>query len=162
MENINDDYDIPWWDNYEGDIEEERIKIIERVSKIEDPDERQEKYEGFLNAIEYNEYYAYNPHLKSESCLANLRLSLRFYEDKDIEEFFDLVLKWSRMDIANQHSAKNILAVNDNKKFTFLNSIKTFVTDEIIEKGKVKMRREYGGEWGEDDEGARMYIQFVS
>ena len=31
MENIND-YVIPWWDNYDGDIEEERL------SKIGDPE----------------------------------------------------------------------------------------------------------------------------
>ena len=150
MENIND-YNIPWWASYDGDIEEERL------SKIGDP----EKYEEHLKAIEYNEYYAYNPHLKSESCLANLRLSLRLYKDKDIKEFFDLVLKRSCMDIANQHSARNILIVNDNKRITFLNSIKTFVKEEIIEKGKVKMRREYGDEWNEEDEEARIYIQFV-
>ena len=65
------------------------------------------------------------------------------------------------MDIANQHSARNILIVNDNKKFTFLNSIKTFVKEEIIEKGKVKMRREYGNRWSEKDEEASIYIQFV-
>ena len=51
MENIND-YDIPWWEDYDGDIEEEKRKIEERVSKIMDP----EKYEERLNAIEYNDY----------------------------------------------------------------------------------------------------------
>ena len=150
MENIND-YDIPWWEDYDGDIEEERL------SKIAGP----EKYEDHLNAIEYNEYYAYNPHLKSESCLINLRLRLRPYEDKDIKEFFSHVLKCSGMVKTNQYSAKNILIVNDNKKITFLNSIKTFVKDEIIEKGKLEMQREYGNEWGDDDEKARMYIEFV-
>ena len=32
MENTNK----PWWENYDGDIEEERRKIIERVNEIED------------------------------------------------------------------------------------------------------------------------------
>ena len=150
MENIND-YNIPWWEDYDGDIEEERL------SKLVGP----EKYEEHLNAIEYNEYYAYNPHLKSESCLINLRLRLRSYEDKDIKEFFSHVLKCSGMVKTSQYSAKNILIVNDNKKFTFLNSIKTLVKDEIIEKGKSKMRREYGDEWSEEDEEARMYIELV-
>ena len=69
FENLSDieDYDKPWWVDYDGDIEEERRKITERVSEIEDPEKRQEKYEELLNAIEYNEYYAYNPHMKSES-----------------------------------------------------------------------------------------------
>ena len=31
----------PWWEDYDGDIEEERRKIIERVNEIEDPDERE-------------------------------------------------------------------------------------------------------------------------
>ena len=59
FENLSDieDYDKPWWVDYDGDIEEERRKIIERVSEIEDPEKRQEKYEELLNAIEYNEYY---------------------------------------------------------------------------------------------------------
>ena len=155
------DYDIPWWEDYDGDIEEEKTKIEERVSKIMDPKKRLEKYEELLNAIEYNEYYAYNPQLKSESCLINLRLRLRSYKDKDIKEFFSRVLKCSGMVKTSQYSAKNILIVNDNKKFTFLNSIKTFVKDEIIEKGKVKMRREYDDEWSEDDEESCMYIELV-
>ena len=46
-----------------------------------DPEKRLEKYEERLNAIEYNEYYAYNPHLKSKS---NLRLRLRSFKDKGV------------------------------------------------------------------------------
>ena len=41
---------------------------------------------------------------------------------------------------------KNILIVNANKKFTFLGM------HEVIEKGIIKMRREYEDQWGEDDE----------
>ena len=89
-----------------------------------------------------------------------MRLRLRQYEDKDINEFISHVVKCSGM-TKSQYSAKNILIVNDNKKFTFLNSIKTFVKDEIIEKGKAKMRREYGDEWSEEDEETRMYIELV-
>ena len=47
---------------------------------------------------------------------------------------------------------KNILIVNANKKFTFLNTEKRPCLIEIIEKGIIKMRREYGYKWGEDDE----------
>ena len=61
MENTSDYY-IPWWENYDGDIEEERRKIIERVNEIEDLEKRQEKYDELLMVLEYDEYYAYNPH----------------------------------------------------------------------------------------------------
>ena len=33
-----------------------------------------------------------------------------------------------------------------------MNSIKTLDNDKIIEKGLIKMRREYGDEWREGDE----------
>ena len=57
------------------------------------------------------------------------------------------------MESADAHSiVENILIVNVNKKFTFLNSIKTLDKDKIIEKGLIKMRREYGDAWREDDE----------
>ena len=144
MENTNVDYDI----------DEERRKIIERVSKIEDPEERQEKYEELLKAIEYNEYYAYNPHMKSESYLINLRnYELKKHEDEDTDKFIEHILNYSHMETADALIiVENILIVNVNKKFTFLNSIKTLDEDKVIEKGKIKMRREYGDEWKEDDE----------
>ena len=153
MENTNN-CNIPWWEDYNGDIEEERRKIIERVSEIEDPEKRQEKYEELLMAIEYDEYYAYNPHMKSESCLINLRnYELKEHEDEDINEFIGHILNYSHMVPAGAPIiVENILIVNVNKKFTFLNSIKTLDEDKIIEKGKIKMRREYGDEWREDDE----------
>ena len=41
-----EDYDIPWWENYDDDIEEERRKIEELVKEIEGPDEIEEKYKN--------------------------------------------------------------------------------------------------------------------
>ena len=149
MENTNN----PWWEDYNGDIEEERRKIIERVNEIEDLEKRQEKYDELLMALEYNEYYAYNPHLKSEGYLINLRDSLEKHEDEDIDKFIDHILNYSNMEpIRIPIIVKNILIVNANKKFTFLNSLKTLDEDKIIEKGKIKMQREYGYKWREDDE----------
>ena len=58
-----------WWEDYDGDIEEERREIIERVNKIEDPEEREDQYEQLLNALEYDEYFAHNRHFKCESSL---------------------------------------------------------------------------------------------
>ena len=58
FENLSDieDYDDkPWWVDYDGDIEEEKRKIIERVREIEDSDERETKCEELLNELEYNE-----------------------------------------------------------------------------------------------------------
>ena len=90
LSNIEDYDDKPWWKNYDGDIEEERRKIIERVSEIEDPDERQEQYEELLDKIGYDEYYVYNPHLKSESYLTNLRnYELKEHENEDIDDFIE-------------------------------------------------------------------------
>ena len=158
FENLSDieDYDDkPWWVDYDGDIEEERRKIEERVREIEDPEERLDKYEELLDKLEYNEYYAYNPQLKSESYLIDLRnYKLKKHEDEDIDEFIEHILNYSRMESAGAHSiVENILIVNVNKKFTFLNSIKTLDDeDKIIEKGLIKMRREYGDEWREDNE----------
>ena len=149
MENTNK----PWWEDYDGDIEEERRKIIERVNEIEDLEKRQEKYDELLMALEYDEYYAYNPHLKSEGYLINLRDSLEEHEDEDIDKFIGHILNYSNMEPACAPIiVKNILIVNSNKKFTFLNSVKTLDEDKIIEKGKIKMRREYGYKWKEDDE----------
>ena len=157
FENLSniEDYDKPWWVDYDGDKEEKRRKIIEHVSEIEDPEKRQEKYEELLNAIEYNEYYAYNPHLKSESYLIDLRnYELKEHENEDIDDFIEYIVNYSHMESADAHSiVENILIVNVNKIFTFLNSIKELNNhNKIIEKGLIKMRREYGDEWKEDDE----------
>ena len=150
-----EDYNIiPWWKNFNDDIEEERRKISELVKKIEDPEERIDKYEELLDKLEYNEYYAYNPHLKSDSYLINLRnYELKEHEDEDIDDFIEYIVNYSHMESAGAYSiVENILIVNVNKKFTFLNSIKTLDKNKIIEKGLIKMRREYGDEWREDDE----------
>ena len=150
MENTNS----PWWKDYDGDTEEERRKIIERVNEIEDLEKRQEKYDKLLMALEYDEYFAYNPHMKSESYLIDLRnFTLKEHEDEDIDKLIGHILNYSHMVPAGAPIiVENILIVNVNKKFTFLNSIKTLDEDKIIEKGKIKMRREYGNEWREDDE----------
>ena len=149
MENTNN----PWWEDYDGDIEEERRKIIDHVNEIEDLEKRQEKYDELLMALEYDEYYAYNPHLKSESYSINLRNLLEEHEDEDIDKFIEHILNYSNMEPTGAPIiVKNILIVNVNKKFMFLNSVKTLDEDKIIEKGKIKMRREYGDKWRKDDE----------
>ena len=92
--------------------------------------------------------------MKSESYLIDLRnYDLKEHEDEDIDEFIEYILNYSHMESVGAHSiVENVLIVNVNKKFTFLNSIKTLDQDKITEKGKIKMRREYGDEWREDDE----------
>ena len=92
--------------------------------------------------------------MKSESYLIDLRnYDLKEHEDEDIDEFIEYILNYSHMESVGAHSiVENVLIVNVNKKFTFLNSIKTLDEDKITEKGKIKMRKEYGDEWREDDE----------
>ena len=154
---MENNYDIPWWKDYDGDVEEERREIIERVREKEDPEKRLEAYEELLMALEYDEYFAYNPHMKSESYLIELKFTLKKHEDEDIDKFIDYILHYSHMEPASAPSIpKNILIVNVDKKFTFLNSVKSLNGDKIEEKGKIKMRREYRNEWREDDE--KIYV----
>ena len=83
-----DDEEEVFWcrlKDYDGDIEEEKRKIEERVSKIEDPEESRALYEELLYALGYDEYFARRPHFKSESCLINMRMCLGSDEDEDIE-----------------------------------------------------------------------------
>ena len=104
-------------------------------------------------ALGYDEYYDNNPHMKPESYLINLRNLLEEHEDEDIDKFIWHILNYSKMEPTGiPIIVKNILIVNVNKKFTFLNSVKTLNEDKIIEKGKIKMRREYEDEWRKDDE----------
>ena len=114
-------------------------------------------------ALEYDEYFAYNPHMKSESYLIDLGdFTLKTHEDEDIDKFIGHILNYSHMEPAGALIiVENILIVNVNKKFTFLNSIKTLDEDKIIEKGKIKMRREYGNKWREDNEEIYVIV-FVS
>ena len=149
-----------WWEDYDGDIEEEKRKIEERVSKIEDPEESEALYEQLLNALEYDEYFGHNPHFKCESYLINLRMCLETYKDEDIKKFTDHILRYTSMKRCLWSRTQNILIVNDNRKFTFLNNTKQdignypFYLYKILKKGKTKLRREYGDRWmeGYDDE----------
>ena len=81
FENLSDieDYDDkPWWVDYDGDIEEEKYKIEDRILReIEDPEEQLNKIQLELEALEYDEYFAYNPQFKSETSLIILRKALK-------------------------------------------------------------------------------------
>ena len=152
--------------DYDGDIEEEKRKIEERVSKIEDPEESQALYEELLYALGYDEYFARRPHFKSESYLINMRMCLKPNEDEDIERFIDRILRYTNMQRAPWPCARNILIVNCNRKFTFLNISKIDMwnkisRDEISEKGKTKLRREYLGTWDEGKDGQEYKFEVV-
>ena len=134
-----------WLKDYDGDIEEEKRKIEERVSKIEDPEERQDRYEELLNALEYDEYFALRPHFKSDSYLINMRMCLKPDEDEDIKKFIDRILCYTNMERTPWPCARNILIVDRNRKFTFLNiskidTLNKITWDRILEKGKTKLR----------------------
>ena len=157
-----------WWEDYDGDIEEEKRKIEELVSKIEDPEERLDRYEALLNDLEYDEYFAHNLHFKSESYLINMRMCLKPDEDEDIKKFIDRILRYTNMEHTPWPCAQNILIVNRNRNFTFLNNIKIdalnkITWDEILEKGKTKLRREYLHTWeeGKDDQEYKFEVVFI-
>ena len=157
-----------WWEDYDGDIEEERREIEERVSKIEDPEERADRYEQLLNALEYDEYFANNPHLKCESYLINLRMHLEGHEDENIDDFIGRILHYTNMKGSFCSRKQNILVVNGNEKFTFLNTSKLKIGnrhdwEKILEKGKTKLRREYLRTWeeGNDDDEKKFKVACV-
>ena len=154
--------------DYDGDIEEEKRKIEECVSKIEDPEESQALYEELLYALGYDEYFARRPYFKSESYLINMRMCLRPDEDEDIERFVDRILRYTNMQRTPWPCAQNVLIVNRNRKFTFLNISKVSASnkigmDIILKKGKTKLRREYLPTWeeGKDDQKHRFEVVFV-
>ena len=95
------------------------------------------------------------------------RYSLERHEDKDIVEFIDLILRYTNMKRTPWSHTQNILIVNDNRKFTFLNPNKLYTRNnpnltEILEKGKTKLQREYKDEWvEEDDDETRFTIEWV-
>ena len=143
-----------WWEYYDGDIEEE---INERISKIENPEKREDLYEELLDAVGYDEYFANNPHLKCENYLINLRIRFEGYEDENIDDFVDRILRYTKMERTPCPYKQNILIVNGNKKFTFLNTSKLNTGNKldwqkILEKGKTKLRREYSYRWKEGDD----------
>ena len=95
-------------------VDEKRWEIEERVSKIEDPEEREAKCNQLLNALGYDEYFAYNPNLKSVSDLINTRIYVKYLtnEDEDIERFIDRILHYSNMKRCPYSETENILIVN--------------------------------------------------
>ena len=166
----DDEEEVFWFrlKDYDGDIEEEKRKIEERVSKIEDPEESQALYEELLYALGYDEYFACRPYFKSESYLINMRMCIRPDEDEDIERFVDRILRYTNMQRTPWPCARNVLIVNPNRKFTFLNISKVDASnkigmDGILKKGKTKLRREYLRTWeeGKDDQKHRFEVVFV-
>ena len=84
------------WEDYDGDIEEKR--------KIEELTRR--------------------PYFKSESYLRNARMYLKEYKDENIKKFIDRILPYANMKRCPFSETQNILIVNGNRKFTFLNTTK--------------------------------------
>ena len=139
-----DDEEEVFWcrlKDYDGDIEEEKRKIEERVSKIENPEEREAQREQLLYALGYDEYFARRPHFKSESCLINMRMCLGSDEDEDIEQFVDRILQYTNMQRTPWPCAENVLIVNPNRKFTFLNISKVDASNKIGMDGILKKRK---------------------
>ena len=166
----DDEEEVFWhqWKDYDGDIEEEKRKIEERVSKIEDPEKSQALYEELLYALGYDEYFARRPYFKSESYLINMRMCIRPDKDEDILQFVDRILRYTNMQRTPWSCAQNVLIVNRRRKFTFLNISKVDASNRIgmniiLKKGKTKLRREYLRTWekGEDNQKYRFEVVFV-
>ena len=97
-----------------------------------------------------------------ESYLINLRLSINIHEDKDIDEFIDRILRYTNMKHTPCPCKQNILIVNGNRKFTFLNTSKLNTGkkcdwEHILEKGKTKLQREYSYKWGKGNDGEKKF-----
>ena len=86
------------WEDYDGDIEEEEKRKIEEL--------------------------ACRPYFKSESYLINARMYLKEYEDETIKKFINRILRYANMKRCPFSETQNILIVNGNRKFTFLNTTK--------------------------------------
>ena len=134
------------------------------MSKIENDDQRERYLNNAIDALEYDEYFAHNRHFKCESYLIGLRrYYLRGYEDENMDDFIDRILHYTGMEGVPCSYKQNILIVNDNKKFTFLNTSKLNDSDKILEKGKTKLRREYLRTWeeGNDDDEEKFRVVFI-
>ena len=145
-----------WWEGYDGDIE--------------DFEEREARHEQLLNALEYDEYFTLNPHFKCESYLSSMRLSFEMCKDKDkdIKDFIHRILRYANMKRCPFSETQNILIVNGNRKFTFLNTTKRDIGNrpclyELSKKGETKLRREYGDRWieGYDDDKRKFSVLWV-
>ena len=129
------------WEDYDGDIEEEKRKIEELTRR---------------------------PYFKSESYLINARMYLKEYKDENIEKFIDRILRYANMKCCPFSETQNILIVNGNRKFTFLNTTKRDIGNhpclyDLSKKGETKLRREYEDRWieGNDDDKRKFLVLWV-
>ena len=70
-----------------------------------------------------------------------MRMCLKPDEDEDIEKFIDRILCYTNMERTPWPCARNILIVNRNRKFTFLNiskidTLNKITWDRILKKEK--------------------------
>ena len=77
------------------------------------------EFRGFIE-----EYFTRRPYFKSESYLINARMYLKEYKDENIKKFIDRILRYANMKRCPFSETQNILIVNGNRKFTFLNTTK--------------------------------------
>ena len=130
------------WEDYDGDIEEEEKRKIEEL--------------------------ACRPYFKSESYLINARMYLKEYKDENIKKFINRILRYANMKRCPFSETQNILIVNGNRKFTFLNTTKRDIGNrpclyDLSKKGETKLRREYEDRWieGNDDDKRKFSVLWV-
>ena len=144
------------------ETQELMIRIEDEISKYEDPTEALNKYYRLIYQHGYIEIFSHNLNLKSCEFLDILR---NIYEDKtfkDPDEKAEYILKAAHFKgVCERYDVpSNILVVNENMKFTFLNFSKNDV-NILLKDGKRKMRRQYEDKWNESDEKAQVYIYLV-
>ena len=98
--------------------------------------------------------------IREKSLNSLRRYYLKEHEDENIDEFVDRILRYTCMKRTPCPYKQNILILNGNNKFTFLNTSKLNTGnkldwEKILEKGKTKLQREYlkeGWKNGDDDD----------
>ena len=139
-------------EEYDGDIDKEGFKYC------------WEDYDGDIE----EEYFACRPYFKSKSYLINARMYLKEYKDENIKKFIDRILRYANMKRCPFSETQNILIVNGNRKFTFLNTTKRDIGNrpclyDLSKKGETKLRREYEDRWieGYDDDKRKFSVLWV-
>ena len=142
----------------EGDIDEEAFKYCWEDYDVDIEEEEERKIEEL----------ACRPYFKSESCLINARMYLKEYKDENIKKFIDRILRYANMKRCPFSETQNILIVNGNRKFTFLNTTKRDIGNrpclyDLSKKEETKLRREYEDRWieGNDDDKRKFSVLWV-
>ena len=154
-----------WCEGDDVDIEEEKRERMREASEMEGVIKEHFQY-CVIASLNYDEYFANNPHLKCEDYLIDLRIRFERYKDEYIDDFINRILRYTKMERTSYPYIQNILIVNGNNKFTFLNTSKLnpgslSEWERILENGQTKLQREYSHTWKEGDDSNKKKFKIV-